>query len=148
MKNNTITKKGQRKYADAQSTLFTHPTRMKILAQLETGKKTTTELEKLTGENRVNLYHHLNLLENELLIISEKSNRQKYFQLNSKSNDKILQDSENVILSIKLENKPLKKEKVFQLLNKLLDESESKIPPIKEFDKNLFSLKRIILEFD
>ena len=148
MKEQTITKKGQRKYADPQGTLFNHPTRMKILENLQTGKKTTLELEKLTGENRVNLYHHLNLLENESLISSEKQNRQKYYNLKKNSNDKRNIDPENVILYFHISQSLEKKSVIIQLLNKLLDESFSKIPHIDKFDTKSFSTKRLILDFE
>ena len=62
-----------------------HPTRQTILKNLqENDALTTIELQKLTGEDRYNLYHHLaklqeaGLVENEL----EDSRAKKYF-LNS-----------------------------------------------------------------
>ena len=148
MKEQTITKKGQRKYADPQGTLFNHPTRMKILENLQTGKKTTLELEKLTGENRVNLYHHLNLLEKESLISSEKQNRQKYYNLKTDSNDQRKIDPENVILTFYIFQSTEKKSTVIQLLNRLLEESDSIIPHLEKFDTKSFSTKRLILDFE
>ena len=52
LKKDSQTKKGHRTYADPQSTLLAHPTRQQILETLKDGKKTTKELEKITGENR------------------------------------------------------------------------------------------------
>lgn len=93
LKPNTLTKKGKRQYANPQATLYSHPTRIKILSNLQSGEKSTAELESLIGENRVNLYHHLNLLEHDMVIKSEILDRKKVFKLlevNKKLNTPII----------------------------------------------------------
>jgi DNA-binding transcriptional ArsR family regulator len=148
LKNISNTKKGQRKYAHPQGTLFNHPTRISILETLQQGKKTTNELEQLIGENRVNLYHHLNILENEALIISEINNRQKYFELNNNSIKKQHLETENLFLSLNISNNKEKKEKFINLLNELLNISENKPPLMDNVSNENLTFKKVILELD
>jgi DNA-binding transcriptional ArsR family regulator len=48
-----------------------HPTRQLILKELKEEELSTIELEKRTGENRYNLYHHLGVLTDAGLIEAE-----------------------------------------------------------------------------
>ncbi len=59
-----------------------HPTRELILRTLKEGPQSTLDLEKVTGENRYNLYHHLSVLEDVPLITSSiGEGRSKVFEL-------------------------------------------------------------------
>ncbi|HKZ41335.1 MAG TPA: winged helix-turn-helix domain-containing protein, partial [Candidatus Hodarchaeales archaeon] len=68
-------------YANPKSTLITHPTRLKILEALQSGRKTVKDLEGYTKEDRINLYYHLTLLEAEELVVANVAGREKSFQL-------------------------------------------------------------------
>ena len=57
-----------RAYASAAMRVTAHPTRETILRTLEEKPRSTVELEKITGESRYNLYHHLAILERLNLI--------------------------------------------------------------------------------
>ena len=132
----TKTKKGKRQYADPDATLFTHPTRAKIIDLLKDGKKTTGELESLIGENRINLYHHLNLLESEAIVTSTIANRQKIFEI-SKDN---IPDPQIII--IKIPNLKNIQEEVMNSFSKIF----SLVNDPQTVPKSL-SGKKIILEF-
>lgn len=58
----------RRKYIEDAFKAAAHPVRGKILKALQESDKTIAELERLTGENRYNLYFHLSKLEKEHLI--------------------------------------------------------------------------------
>jgi len=62
-----------RSYVSEAVKAASHPTRQKILKALQKGKRTTVELEKITGENRYHLYHHLAVLEESDLVRSRLS---------------------------------------------------------------------------
>ena len=73
---------GGRSYASDAVKATAHPTRALILKALRDQSRSTAELEELTGENRYNLYHHLDVLQQVDLIgfrMSEK--RTKEFHL-------------------------------------------------------------------
>jgi DNA-binding transcriptional ArsR family regulator len=55
--------KPERSYINTATKAATHPVRSMILKSLRDSPKSTIELERITGEARYNLYHHLNLLE-------------------------------------------------------------------------------------
>jgi len=75
-------KKDERSYIKDATRAATHPMRSKILKLLKDSSRSTIELEKMTGESRPNLYHHLYLLEKVDLIKSElKDNKTKIFSL-------------------------------------------------------------------
>ena len=50
--------------------MLKHPTRIKLYELISKGVDTTPKLADIIGENRVNLYHHLNKLEKHGLIKS------------------------------------------------------------------------------
>jgi len=52
-----------RSYAADAIKATAHPTRALILRALRDRSRSTVELEELTGENRYNLYHHLDVLQ-------------------------------------------------------------------------------------
>ena len=80
---------GREKSSDSRRTLVSssmsataHPTRELILRTLKEGPQSTLDLEKVTGENRYNLYHHLSVLEDVPLITSSiGEGRSKVFEL-------------------------------------------------------------------
>jgi DNA-binding transcriptional ArsR family regulator len=55
--------KPERSYINTATKAATHPVRSTILKSLKDSPRSTVELERITGEARYNLYHHLNLLE-------------------------------------------------------------------------------------
>ena len=57
-----------RSYALSAMRVAAHPTRETILRALEEKPRSTLELEKVTGESRYNLYHHLATLEQSNLV--------------------------------------------------------------------------------
>ncbi|MCE7734221.1 MAG: winged helix-turn-helix transcriptional regulator [Candidatus Heimdallarchaeota archaeon] len=65
-----MNKKSTRTYSTGILAALSHPLRVSIYELIQKGAKTTIELEKILNENRVNLYHHLNVLEKAGLIQS------------------------------------------------------------------------------
>ena len=65
-----MNKKTSRTYSTGILAALSHPLRVSIYELIQKGAKTTIELEKILNENRVNLYHHLNVLEKAGLIQS------------------------------------------------------------------------------
>ena len=63
-------KKSTRVYSSKLLSALSHPLRVSIYELIQKGANTTLELEKILMENRVNLYHHLNVLEKVGLIES------------------------------------------------------------------------------
>ncbi len=60
-----------------------HPTRIKLYELISKGVDTTPKLADVLGENRVNLYHHLSILEKHGLIKSTfEGDRIKKFHIN------------------------------------------------------------------
>ncbi|NQV16465.1 winged helix-turn-helix transcriptional regulator, partial [bacterium] len=60
--------KPMRAYIQTATKAATHPVRSAILKSLKESPKGTIELEKITGEARYNLYHHLGFLEEAGLV--------------------------------------------------------------------------------
>ena len=54
--------KKERDYMSLTSKAVAHPMRQKILLNLKESAKTTVKLEEELGEDRYNLYHHLEIL--------------------------------------------------------------------------------------
>jgi DNA-binding transcriptional ArsR family regulator len=76
------TSKSRRLQTDPTIAAASHPTRQTILKNLqENDALTTIELQKLTGEDRYNLYHHLAKLQEAGLVDYELegSRAKKYF---------------------------------------------------------------------
>lgn len=63
-------KKSNRVYSSKLLSALSHPLRVSIYELIQKGANTTIEMEKILKENRVNLYHHLNVLEKVGLIES------------------------------------------------------------------------------
>ncbi len=57
-----------RAYASDAIKATSHPTRALILKALRDQSRSTVDLERLTGENRYNLYHHLGVLQQAGLV--------------------------------------------------------------------------------
>lgn len=60
--------KPERTYIRSVTKAAAHPVRANILKALKEGEQSTLDLESVTGENRYNLYHHLNILQDAGLI--------------------------------------------------------------------------------
>jgi len=136
------TKRGKRQYANPEATLLTHPTRMKIIDSLKSGHKSTTEIESLVGENRINLYHHLNLLESENIISSTVINRQKMFRI---AENKFSIQTQVLVLSIP--NSIEIKKMVIKSLSDIIRITDSNIEIEELNDLSSLNGKKIIIEF-
>ena len=99
-----------------------HPTRELILRTLKAGPQSTLDLEKVTGENRYNLYHHLSVLEDVPLITSSiGEGRRKVFELNNPKRPEVA--------FIVLDSRDKEEAKVLKKTLKLLDEeTEEGVP--------------------
>lgn len=121
------TKKGtERLYATPQTTLLNHPTRQKILEVLSSdSSKTTKDLEQQTSVNRMNLYHHLNLLEQEGLVETITKKREKYFQISSSPDQPAMLN-----LKVKVPEAAQKRKEFLELLTQTLQLADQIIPTI------------------
>jgi len=71
-----------RAYVEDAITAASHPTRRQILEKLKAAPSSTPEREEATGENRYNLYHHLDVLEQSGLIHHDlQEGRTKQYRL-------------------------------------------------------------------
>jgi len=76
--------KGARTYLKSAVKAASHPVRSKILKTLKAGSMSTPDLEEAVGENRYNLYHHLDvLIESDLINEIRSGKKSKYYQLNT-----------------------------------------------------------------
>jgi DNA-binding transcriptional ArsR family regulator len=76
--------KGARTYLKSAVKAASHPVRSKILKKLKAGSMSTPDLEEAVGENRYNLYHHLDvLIESDLIHKIRSGKKSKYYQLNT-----------------------------------------------------------------
>ena len=76
--------KGARTYLKSAVKAASHPVRSKILKTLKAGSMSTPDLEEAVGENRYNLYHHLDvLIESDLISEIRSGKKSKYYQLNT-----------------------------------------------------------------
>ena len=74
--------KSPRAYVEDAITAASHPTRRQILEKLKAAPSSTPELEEATGENRYNLYHNLDVLEQSGLIHHDlQEGRTKQYRL-------------------------------------------------------------------
>lgn len=117
-------KQRKRLYSSEHLTAINHPLRISLLEFIKEGIKTTPELADALGENRINLYHHLNSLEKSGLIESYfEGDRVKRFRLAAKpanikqtlSSNPIM-SSNTLIISPSSENKKKFREKVEELV--------------------------------
>ncbi|MHA1983266.1 MAG: winged helix-turn-helix domain-containing protein [Candidatus Hodarchaeales archaeon] len=146
LKNKTQTKKGERVYANAQTTLFSHPTRLKILEALRSGSKSTREIQKEAEiDDRMKLYYHLNLLVEEKIIKIIGTTKEKIYSLDTGSSKR-----KSLPISLKLEipKNPIKKKEFFKVLGDLLDKSDYFIPEIdiKSLKTDEYSTLTLVLE--
>ena len=77
--------KGARTYVDSALSAATHPVRKNILKLLKKESLSTLDIEKNTNEDRYNLYHHLNVLENSGLIKIDNNKSEgklKFYKMN------------------------------------------------------------------
>ena len=116
-----------------------HPTRQTILKSLqENDALTTIELQKLTGEDRYNLYHHLAKLQEAGLVDYElEDSRAKKYFLNS--------DEDLVVRFFYLEPNDAKSRRAISgLLMVLADSSESTLPSTEDVESVsiIFRLRR------
>ncbi len=80
---NKYTNKGARTYLKSAVKAASHPVRSKILKTLKLGAMSTPDLEEAVGENRYNLYHHLDvLIQSDLIHEIDSEKKSKYYQLN------------------------------------------------------------------
>lgn len=121
------TKKGtERLYATPQTTLINHPTRQKILEVLAAeSSKTTKDLEQQISVNRMNLYHHLNLLEQEGLVETTTKKREKHFQIASSTGQPAMLN-----LKVKLPAAAQKRKEFLDLLTQTLQLADQILPAI------------------
>jgi DNA-binding transcriptional ArsR family regulator len=116
-----------------------HPTRQTILKSLqENDALTTIELQKLTGEDRYNLYHHLAKLQEAGLVDYEleDSRAKKYF---------LSSDEDLVERFFYLEPSDSKSRRaISELLIVLADSSESTLPSTEDVESVsvIFRLRR------
>ncbi|MFV2015364.1 MAG: winged helix-turn-helix domain-containing protein [Candidatus Heimdallarchaeota archaeon] len=101
-----MNKKSSRTYSTGILAALSHPLRVSIYELIQKGAKTTIELEKILNENRVNLYHHLNVLEKAGLIASYfgqdrlKKFKMKNEQVSHKGKLKLNISEENMVANL------------------------------------------------
>ncbi len=115
--------KSRRLQTDPTIAAASHPTRQTILKNLqENDALTTIELQKLTGEDRYNLYHHLAKLQEAGLVDYELegSRAKKYF---------LSTDQDTVERYFHIEGSdPKTKQALAEVLKVLAGSSESTLP--------------------
>jgi len=75
--------RGARTYLEGVVKAASHPIRNQILRSLKEGPMSTIDLEGLIGENRYNLYHHLQVLVKTNLINEDDSvGKTKLYKIN------------------------------------------------------------------
>lgn len=114
-----------RAYASDVVKAAAHPTRQAILKALERGDQTTVELEKVTGENRYHLYHHLAVLEDTGLVASRVEGKAKRFSL------KKPKKPEAVYLELDRAD-PEESQKLMSLLDAVKDITGDEVPKLKK----------------
>jgi DNA-binding transcriptional ArsR family regulator len=112
-----------------------HPTRQAILKRLQKGGCSTVELEKITGENRYNLYHHLSVLEQVGLVGSRLLGKVKEFFLKKQ------RKPETAFIQLERDD-PEEKEQLDRLLDVVEELLPDEIPHLKKAKR-----ARLILSF-
>jgi DNA-binding transcriptional ArsR family regulator len=75
--------RGARTYLESAVKAASHPIRNQILRNLKKGSLSTIDLEEMVGENRYNLYHHLEVLIRSNLICEDvSSGKMKRYRMN------------------------------------------------------------------
>jgi DNA-binding transcriptional ArsR family regulator len=121
--------KSRRLQTDPYIKAASHPTRQTILKNLqENDALTTIELQKLTGEDRYNLYHHLAKLQEAGLVDYElEDSRAKKYFLNS--------DQDTIERFFYLERSDAKARRtISELLMVLASSSESTLPGTEDVE--------------
>ncbi|MBT3936102.1 MAG: winged helix-turn-helix transcriptional regulator [Candidatus Marinimicrobia bacterium] len=117
--------KGARTYLESAVKAASHPIRRDILKQLKKKPLSSVDLEKITGESRYNLYHHISVLEKSNLIIEgESEGKKKMYNIN-------LPENPNVAVIHYEEKDIIKNKKIFNKIFSLLEEIESEKFPFK-----------------
>jgi DNA-binding transcriptional ArsR family regulator len=122
-------KEGRRRQTDPFIKAAAHPTRQTILRKLKDKKKLSTiELEKLTGETRYNLYHHLAQLKDAELIDYEleDSRAKRYFLKSGKHSD-------DTFLQLQSDD-PVAAKHIPELLKLLARATSDNLPSNKEIE--------------
>lgn len=122
-------RRGRRRQTDPLIKAAAHPTRQTILQSLkENDKLSTMELEKLTGETRYNLYHHLAQLQDADLIDFEleDSRAKQYFLKASK-------DADETFLLLESQDRRAAKQ-IPALLQLLAQASSTSLPAVAEIE--------------
>ncbi len=122
-------KEERRKRVPKKISSVSHPTRKAIVAELKEKNQTTLDLEQSLNESRYNLYHHLEVLENQGIIEQQREGKMKVYKLRKGATPIVLE----------VEALPKDKHETFkQLLNKiLLLWKEKEIKNITDIDEVL-----------
>ncbi len=122
-------KEERRKRVPKKISSVSHPTRKAIVEELKEKNQTTLDLEQSLDESRYNLYHHLEVLENQGIIEQEREGKVKVYKLRKGATPIVLE----------VEALPKDKHETFkQLLNKiLLLWKEKEIKNITDIDEVL-----------
>ncbi len=101
----------RRKRVPKKISSVSHPTRKAIVDELKEKNQTTLDLEQSLNESRYNLYHHLEVLENQGIIEQHRDGKVKVYKLRKGATPIVLE----------VEALPEDKQETFkQLLNKIL----------------------------
>lgn len=101
----------RRKRVPKKISSVSHPTRKAIVDELKTKNQTTLDLEQSLNESRYNLYHHLEVLENQGIIEQKREGKVKVYKLRKGATPIVLE----------VETLPKDKHEEFkQLLNQIL----------------------------
>ena len=75
--------RGARTYLESAVKAASHPIRNQILRNLKKGPLSTIDLEEMVGENRYNLYHHLDvLIQSNLICEDAPTGKMKRYRMN------------------------------------------------------------------
>ena len=75
--------RGARTYLEGAVKAASHPIRNQILRNLKKGPLSTIDLEEMVGENRYNLYHHLDvLIQSNLICEDAPTGKMKRYRMN------------------------------------------------------------------
>ena len=121
----------KRSYIAESAKAALHPLRDQILRLLKEHDRSTVELEALTGENRYNLYHHLDvLLKNGLVQELDSQGRARVFAITKPKKP------DAAVMLLNKEDRARDPEAWGELLNKL-EEVEGELIPHKRSVKKI-----------
>jgi len=101
----------RRKRVPKKISSVSHPTRKAIVDELKEKNQTTLDLEQSLDESRYNLYHHLEVLENQGIIEQQREGKVKVYKLRKGATPIVLE----------VEALPKDKHETFKyLLNKII----------------------------